>query len=144
MGQQNYQNVYDRALQQYRIPYSIFQNNQANEYNRLAGLAGTGQTAASTLGQLGQQAASNIGNTYLTSGAQIGQDIQNAGAAQGSGYAAGANAWNGALGGFGGNLMSYGMLNQYLNPATAYKSGLNQIYNAGFGSPSQMGVAMSG
>lgn len=92
LGQQNYQNVYNRALGQYQQSYNIFNNNQATEYNRLAGLAGTGQTAVSQLGQEGQAAASNTGNIELTTGAQQGQDLTNAAAARASGYVGGANA----------------------------------------------------
>lgn len=108
----NYQNVYNRALQQYQQRYGIFENNQANTFNRLAALAGVGQTAATTLGSEGQQASNNVANTYLTSGAQIGQDIQNAAAATASGYIGSANAWGGAFGNSTNNLMNLYLMNQ--------------------------------
>ena len=107
-----YNNVYNRALGQYQQNYGIFENNQANTYNRLAGLAGTGQTAATTLGQQGQQAAQNVGNISLTTGAQQGQDLNNAAAATASGYVGQANAWGGALGSSTNNLSQLAMLNQ--------------------------------
>jgi hypothetical protein len=94
-----YSNVYNRALQQYQQNYGIFENNQTNTYNRLAALAGTGQTAATTLGSEGQAAANTDANIDLTTGAQQGQDLTNAAAATASGYVGGANAWSGALGG---------------------------------------------
>jgi hypothetical protein len=87
LASENYQQVYNNALTQYQQSYNQFENNQSNEYNRLAGLAGTGQTAATQLGQLGQQSANTAANIDLTTGAQQGQDIQNAGAATASGYA---------------------------------------------------------
>jgi hypothetical protein len=126
-AQSDYTNVYNQALQQYLNSYNIFQNNQANEYNRLAGISGTGQNTATTLGSEGQAAAQNEGNISLTTGAQQGQDIQNAAAAEASGYVGGANAWSGALGGSSGNLLSYALMNQYLNPATpgGYGAGAN-------------------
>jgi hypothetical protein len=118
-----YQNVYNRAMQQYQQNYGIFENNQANTYNRLAGLAGTGQTAATTLGQQGQAAANNVGNISLTSGAQQGQQMNNAAAAMASGYVGGANAWNSALGNTANTVGQYAMLQQLMGaqqqPATS-------------------------
>ncbi len=92
-GQTDYNNVYNQAFQQYTQRYGENQN----QLNRLAALAGVGQTAATTLGNQGQAAASNIGNTYLTTGAQQGADLQNAAAASASGYVGAANAVNGGL-----------------------------------------------
>lgn len=62
-----------------------------NAYNRLAGLAGVGQTATNTMGGAAGQFGANAGN-LMTSGA----------AARASGYVGGANALTGGL-------------NQYLN-----------------------------
>lgn len=42
--------------------------NYGNYYNRLASMAGVGQTAATNLGQFGQSAASNIGNAHMANG----------------------------------------------------------------------------
>ncbi len=104
-AESNYTNVYDRA-------FNTFETNQATKYNRLAALAGLGQTTATTLGTEGNQTGSTIANIDLTGGAQIGQDIQNAGAATASGYAAGANAWGGALSGTTNNLMTLLLLSK--------------------------------
>jgi hypothetical protein len=92
-----YGNVYNRALGQYQQNYNQYQQNQTNQFNRFASLAGLGQTTAAQLGQFGQQAATNYGNIALTSGAQQGQQANNAAAATASGYVGGANAWGGAL-----------------------------------------------
>jgi hypothetical protein len=105
-----YGNVYNRALGQYQQRYGIFENNQANQFNRLAAMSGLGQTAATSLGQQGQAAAQNVGNIDLTSGAQQGQDLQNIAAAQASGYVGGANAWSGALGGTANSLTNLYMM----------------------------------
>jgi hypothetical protein len=48
-----YGNVYNRALGEYQQRYNIFQQHQADQYNRLASIAGLGQTA---VGQLTPQA----------------------------------------------------------------------------------------
>lgn len=56
-----------------------------NYWNRLANLAGQGQSTATNLGALGQNLATNIGNNLMT-GAQ----------ARASSYANTANAWNNA------------------------------------------------
>lgn len=107
-----YSNVYNRALQQFDQRYNIFEGNQANQFNRLAALSGVGQTAANTLGQEGQSAANTNSTILLNSGQQIGNDIQNAGAARASGYVGGANAWTGALGGASSNISNLLMLQQ--------------------------------
>lgn len=99
-AQSDYGNVYNQAFQQYQQRYG----EHNNQLNRLAALAGVGQTAASTLGQEGQAAATNFGNISLTGGAQIGQDYQNAAAAEASGYVGAGNAFGGALGGASNNL----------------------------------------
>jgi hypothetical protein len=92
-----YGNVYNRALGQYQQNYNIFQNDQANKFNRLASLAGLGQTSAGQLTSAGQSAANNISNIDLGSANQIGNQLNNAGAARGSGYVGVGNAISGGL-----------------------------------------------
>jgi hypothetical protein len=101
-----YGNVYNRALGQYQQRYNIFEGNQANQFNRLSALAGGGQVAASQLGSEGQAAAGNVANIDLTTGAQQGQDLQNAAYQRASGYVGAGNAAQGALG----NVMQLAML----------------------------------
>lgn len=107
-AQNDYTNVYNQAFQQYLQGYGQHQD----ILNRLSALAGTGQTAATTLGQEGQAAASGVGNISLTTGAQQGQDIQNAAAAEASGYVGAGNAFSSALTGGTNNLMQLLMLQQ--------------------------------
>jgi len=111
-----YSNVFNRALTQYQQAYNIFQNNQANTYNRLAGVAGAGQTATTTLGNQGQAAAGNVANINLTSGAQIGSDIQNAAYQTASGYTGAANALTGSVGSIGGILALQNLLKPTTTP----------------------------
>ncbi len=120
-----YSNVYNRALTEYQQAYNIFQQNQANQFNRLASMSGMGQTAAGQLSSAGQFAAGNVGNILLGSAAQQGQSIQNAAAARASGYYDSANAWNNALQGGVGNLsqllmMQAGRRQQAPSPADVY------------------------
>lgn len=109
-----YGNVYNRAFNQYATNYNQFEQNQTNSFNRLAAMAGIGQTSAQQLGMLGQNAASNVGNIDLVSGQQIGNNINNAGAARASGYVGGANAWGGALSGMGNNLSTLMMMQKLM------------------------------
>lgn len=109
-----YGNVYNRALTGFNQNYNIFENNQNNEYNRLASLAGLGQTTASQLNSSGQTAANNISSTLLTSGAQQGQQLNNAGAATASGYVGGTIPYSGAINNLG-SLGQLATLSQILN-----------------------------
>lgn len=106
-----YGNVYNRALQQYQQNYNIYQNNQANQFNRTATLAGLGQTSTAQLGQFGQQAANNVANINTTSGAQIGQQLNNQAAATASGYVGAGNAASSGINSIG----QYLSLQQLLN-----------------------------
>ena len=108
----NYQNVYQNALNQY----------QAN-YNSELGVAGLGAGVTTQGLQLGEQGAQNAGNIELTTGAQQGQDIQNAAYQTASGYGAAGNALS--------NLSQLGLLNSILNGST----GAVSPYNPGPGSP---------
>lgn len=108
----NYQQVYNNALGQYQMGYNQFENNQTNLYNRLASLAGLGQTTASQLNQQGQSAANGVSNILLGSGQQIGQNINNAGAARASGYVGQANAISGGLSSLGNSASLLALLGQ--------------------------------
>lgn len=75
-----------KALQRYGQDYAGTKLNES--YNRLASIAG-----------IGQQATNQTGNLGAAYGGQMANTIQGIGNAQGSGYAAGGNAWNKAIGG---------------------------------------------
>lgn len=107
-----YNNVYGRALGEYQQSYNQFQQANADKFNRLSAVAGTGQTAAGQLASAGQSAAGNVGNILLTGGQQQGNSIQNAAAARASGYASSANAYGGAASNIGGNLQDLILLSQ--------------------------------
>lgn len=84
------------ASQEFGNAYNRWNNDQTNIFNRLSGVAGTGQQATNQLAQMGQNAATNIGNIQLQAG--------NAAAA---GKIGSANAWGGALGGVTNALAQY-------------------------------------
>lgn len=97
-----YQNVYNRSLTDYQQAYNQFQQTQANQFNRLAAIAGVGQTSAGQLNSTAGAAGNNVSSILLGTGAQIGQDVQNAAAARASGYVGAANAYSNMFSGLGG------------------------------------------
>lgn len=78
------------AASQYQTAYDRYNQNQSTLFNRLSGIAGTGQQSANTLGSIGQNTANQIGNN-ITSGA----------AADAAGTMGAANAWSTGLQNFG-------------------------------------------
>jgi hypothetical protein len=111
-GSNEYQNVYNRALQGYGTNYGVWNNDNNNIYGRLTGLAGMGQNASTALGSFGQSSSNNVTGNLLGTGAQIGQDYGAGAAANASGIVGGANAWSGALGGTSNNLQQLLLLKQ--------------------------------
>lgn len=106
----NYQQAFNNAQSVYNSAYNTFESNQANKFNRLASVAGLGQTTAGQLGQQGQQAANNVSNINLTSGSQIGQDYLNAASSRASGYNAIGNGI-GSVGNYANLLPLYSLMN---------------------------------
>jgi hypothetical protein len=139
----NYNNIYNQALQTYGTNYNTWANQQANTYNRLSGLAGMGQTAAQTLGSEGLQSAGQIANTLAGTGAQVGQNLQNAAGATASGYLNSANAWGGALQGVGQagmNMNQMAMLQQLLGNQGNAGAAYSTLYGAQNANPLTSGI----
>jgi hypothetical protein len=67
---------------------------------------------ATNLANQGQAASNNVTGNLLTSAAQQGQQINNAGAATASGYIGQGNAWSQGISGIGNNLMNLALINQ--------------------------------
>ena len=80
-----------------------FVGDQTNTYNRLAGIAGTGQTAAGTVAQTGQAATTNTGNLLTAQGN-----------ARGAAAIATGNAYGNAFTNTANNYMQQQTLNQLL------------------------------
>ena len=112
----------DQASQEYNNAFNRFNSNQANQYNRLASMAGMGQTSANMTGQFGMNAANNIAAN------QIG--VGNANAASGMAQAQG---WGNAINGLGSAWY------QYANrPQTSYPGGFGSTGVNGYGATNNM------
>lgn len=122
-----YGNVYNRALSTYGANAGNYYTGQGNTFNRLNAISGAGQATAANLAQQGQAAANTNSNIDLTTGAQQGQDLQNAGAATASGYVGAANAIDSGISSTTGNLSNLALLSQLS------KSGYQQPKPFGFG-----------
>lgn len=85
------------ASNEYANAYSRYMNSQNALYNRLAGLANTGQTAARTIGTLGADAAGAAGDYTVAAGNDIARGYLNAADATASGYAGIGNAIGGGV-----------------------------------------------
>ena len=83
----------DYGSNEFMNAYNRWNQDRDRQYNRLAGLSGTGQTSAQQIGQWGMNTGQNIGNAYSTG-------INNAAAARASGYAGVANAAGAGLNAF--------------------------------------------
>src|SRR6185312_4875695 len=81
-----YGNVYNRALSTYGTNYNTFTNDQTNQFNKLAAIAGLGQTSANQLSTAGLNTGNQVGNTLLNESNQVGGDLLAAGNARGSGF----------------------------------------------------------
>jgi len=130
-----YQNVYNRA-------FNTFETNQTNTWNRLAAMAGLGQEANTQLLGAGNSVLGATGGTTASIGSQVGQNINNAGAARASGYVGSANALSGALGGGISGFANLYALSQMLGGgvdsntiAVNWSPGMSGAYNALYGSP---------
>ncbi len=75
------------ASQEFGNAYNRWNNNQTNIFNRLSGVAGTGQQATNQLAHYGANMTNNIAG-----------NIVGAGNAAAAGQVGAANAWSGALG----------------------------------------------
>jgi hypothetical protein len=124
-----YGNVYNRALNTFNSNQNTYNTNQTNQYNKLAALSNSGQQTATALAQQGQNAANTASNIDLTTGAQQGQDLQNAATATASGTVGAANAWSNGLSGIGNNISNLAMIQAM--SGTGYSNNPNQTGNMG-------------
>lgn len=84
------------ASQEYGAAYGRFMEQQREAYNRLASLAGVGQTAAGGLSSAGQAAGSQIGSNIMSGVGAAGNLLTGGAAAQAGGMVGGVNALTGA------------------------------------------------
>lgn len=117
------------ASNEYQNAYNRFNNNQTQQFNRLASLAGLGQTANGQLNQAGSAMAG-----------QVGSNMMGAANAQGAATIAGANAYGGALSNLGNMGIQGATLSAYANPNMGgYFSGSYPGMGGGGGSLSSLG-----
>lgn len=118
-----FQNAYNRAANTYQMAYNKFQTDRTNRFNRLASVAGLGQTANSTLAQSGANFANAASSNLLGTAANVGDLMTSAAAARASGYVGGTNAWtnalSGATNGIGNSLALWQLLNGNKSAAPA-------------------------
>ena len=110
----------DYGSNEFANAYNRWNTDRDRLFNRLSGIAGTGQTSAQQIGQWGMNTGQNVGNAYATG-------IQNAGAARASGYTGVANAANAGLNAW----AQYRGMNQPPAP-TQYNSGQPYYNSAGW------------
>lgn len=129
-----YNETYNRALQGYQTNYNTFKQNQADIYNRLAAMSGTGQVTAQQLGSTGAQTANSMASLLGNSASSIGNTVMQ-GTNTASGYNTGAaNAYGNTLSGLGGTAMNSMILSQLLGQQGQGYSN-QQLANQYAGSP---------
>ena len=89
------------AFDMYTTRYNANNLAQNNLYNRLAGVAGTGQTSANQVGTAGANMASNIGNAYMSNAGNVGNAAMASAGAQQSAYGGAANMLGRLYGNYG-------------------------------------------
>ena len=87
MGSQEYQNAFNR----YTTGFNANTGERNQLFNRISGVAGTGQTATNQIGAQGANMASNIGNAYMTSAANTGNAAMAAAGIRNSAYGGAGN-----------------------------------------------------
>lgn len=107
LADNTYQQQYQNALQQFMANYNV----NSDQYNRLAGLVGLGQSSAAGVGNAGVQTGANVGN-LMTSGA----------AAQAAGTVGQANALSGGLSSLGSQGLLYSLMNNQNQGSSIYGS----------------------
>lgn len=96
----------DAASAEYQNSYNRWNNDVSNRFNRISGVAGTGQQAVNQIGAYGQQTAGNIAQGNMNTANNVASNTIQAGNARASGYVGTANAINSGLN----NYMTLSML----------------------------------
>jgi hypothetical protein len=131
-GQDLASQEYNNAFNRYVTGFNANTGERNQLYNRLAGVAGTGQTTAGQLASQGANMASNIGNAYMTSAANTGNAAMAAAGQRQSAFGGAANVLGRMYGPQGGS-------NPYTNAGMAsqqYGSGNVYGYGGGGAAPS--------
>jgi hypothetical protein len=97
MASQEYQNAFNR----YTTGFNANTGERNQLFNRLSGVAGTGQTAVNQIGAQGANMASNIGNAYMTNAANTGNAAMAAAGIRNSAYGGAGNVLGRMYGNYG-------------------------------------------
>lgn len=89
----------DYASGEFNNAWNRFNTTQNQNFNRLASLAGLGQTGTQSVNSSGSQAAGNVTGIDMNTGSALAQEAMASGNAQASGYMGAANAWGSGLNG---------------------------------------------
>ena len=122
LGSQEFQNAFNR----YTTGFNANTGERNQLFNRLSGVAGTGQTATNQIGVQGTNMASNIGNAYMNNAANQGNAGMAAAGMRSSAFSGGANALGRLYGNRGQS--PYGVGQQLSN-----QYGYGNVYGAGGG-----------
>jgi hypothetical protein len=87
----------DSASQEYGNAYGRFNNDRGTKFNRLASLAGVGQSATNTVGQAGQNTQNSLSQLGMNYANNVGSNIMGAGNARASAYVNTGNAINNGI-----------------------------------------------
>ena len=122
LGSQEFQNAFNR----YTTGFNANTGERNQLFNRLSGVAGTGQTATNQIGVQGTNMASNIGNAYMNNAANQGNAGMAAAGMRSSAFGGAANALGRIYGNRGQSPYAMGqqLSNQY---------GYENVYGAGGG-----------
>jgi hypothetical protein len=102
----------DYASGEYGAAYGRFMQNRQANYSNLANIAGYGEQANATLTNAGTGASSNVSNTAMEGARGAGDYLTQGANATAAGNIGVANAWNGALGNIGNNVQQAIAANQ--------------------------------
>ena len=97
LGSQEFQNAFNR----YTTGFNANTGERNQLFNRLSGVAGTGQTAVGGVTAQGASTAGNIGNAYMTDAANQGNAGMAGAAMRNSAFSGGANALGRLYGNYG-------------------------------------------
>jgi hypothetical protein len=122
LGSQEYQNAFNR----YTTGFNANTGERNALFNRLSGVAGTGQTAANQVGVQGANMAGNVGNAYMT-------DAANQGNAGMAGAAMRNSAFSGAGNALGRLYGNYGQSQNAVGQQLSNQYGYGNVYGAGGG-----------
>ena len=100
-GQDLASQEYNNAFNRYVTGFNANTGERNQLYNRLAGVAGTGQTSANQIGAQGANMAGNIGNAYMSSAANTGNAAMSAAGIRNSAYGGAANVLGRMYGNYG-------------------------------------------